>query len=1036
MFVNCLSFHHKNRAMLKKVLIGIGGLFVLVIIAAIVIPIIFKDDIKAAIEDEIEKNVNADVFFNADLFDVTLFSNFPNLTVSLGEFGVINRAPFEGQVLLAVEKFEVEVNLKNILFDDEMRIKGILLDKPQIYVRVLEDGSANYDIAIASEDSLAVEEVEEATEAGETENMSFGIDRWEIRNAYLEYIDETMSLEAKLSGLTHSGSGDFTLSVFDLATLTHIDTVAITFDEVTYIDNRSFDADLTLNINLDESRYSFKENEIKLNDFALAFDGWVSMPEEDIDMDITYSSTDNSFKSLLSLIPAIYTSDFDDIQTSGNLSFDGMVKGKLTENSMPAFNLGLVVGDAMFQYPDLPSAVQNINIDLKVDNQDGVIDNTVVDLRKLHLEFGSNPIDARVLVKNLVNYPVEANASAQLDLAELSTMFPMEGIELKGNFGLNLVANGVYDSLNSIIPAIDLNMSLKDGYVKSSDFPIPLENMRLQSSVLNTSGKMAETLIKVEDFGMKLGEDEINAQMTVQNLDDYNWDVKVQGGLDIGEMMKIFPQEGMTVTGKIAADITTSGKMSDLDAEQYDKLPTSGSLTLSDFSYSDAEVLPSGMNIKKADLEFDPRAIQLQSLYGNVGNTDLDLSGNISNYMNYVFKDEEIVGRVNFKSQLVDLNEFMSSDESDESVIQEEDTTSLEVVEIPKNIDFVLAAQMDKILYDDMVMDDARGRIIIKDGIMDLDGFGFNILGGRIVMDGQYDSKDIENPNFDFVLDINQLSIPESFNTFNTVQTFAPVAKNMTGNYSTKFTISGDLGQDMMPLMNSISGSGLIKIAEAALKDSQVISSITSLTKLGNSDEVTIDDLDLSVSIKDGRLSVKPFDIKLGNYKTNISGSTGLEGDLDYVLDMDIPAGEIGGQVNSAIASLTGSTPKESDVIRLKIGLRGTYDKPRPTLLGSGSEGQVQEKVTEVATKEAKDLIANEVTDDPNAQKAIDSLAKIVDDPEAAKKMAEAAQKKIEDSIKAALEAKQKAIEDSIKKAAAEEAKKKLKNLFKKKGGN
>ena len=93
--------------MLKKVLIGIGGLFVLVIVAAVAIPIIFKDDIKQAIEEEIEKNVNADVFFNADLFDITLFRNFPNLTVSLGEFGVINRAPFEGQILLAVQKFEV-----------------------------------------------------------------------------------------------------------------------------------------------------------------------------------------------------------------------------------------------------------------------------------------------------------------------------------------------------------------------------------------------------------------------------------------------------------------------------------------------------------------------------------------------------------------------------------------------------------------------------------------------------------------------------------------------------------------------------------------------------------------------------------------------------------------------------------------------------------------------------------------------------------------------------------------------------------------
>ena len=1018
--------------MLKKLLYGIGGLFVLVIVAAIAIPIIFKDDIRSAIEIEIEKNVNADVFFNADLFDITMFRNFPNLTVSLSEFGVINRAPFEGQVLLAVQKFEIEVNLKSVLIDKQMRIKGILLDQPQIYVKVLEDGTANYDIAIASEDTVTQETIEESTSA---DNMTFGIDRWEIRSAFIEYNDATMPIEAKLTGLTHSGSGDFTLSVFDLKTLTHIDTVAITFDGVNYIDNRSFDADLTLNIDLDQSMYTFKENEIKLNDFALAFDGWVSMPGEDIDMDITYSATDNSFKSLLSLIPAIYTSDFSSINTSGNLSFSGMVKGVFSETSMPAFNLALNVSDAMFQYPDLPTAIRNINLDLRVDNQDGVIDNTVVDLRKMHLDFGNNPVDARVLVKNLKTYPIDAQANAQLDLAELSTMFPMEGIELRGKFNLDLKAKGVYDSINSIIPAIDLRMEMKDGYVKSADFPIPLENIRLSSIVSNPTGKMAETLIRVENFGMKLGEDEIEARMTIQNLDDYAWDVNMNGGLDIGEMMKIFPQEGMTLTGKIMANIKTSGKMSDLDAERYDKLPTSGTISISDFSYTDNEYVTMGFGIKKAVANFDPREIKLNSLIGNMGKTDLDLSGNISNYMNYVLKDEVIVGRMNFNSQMVDLNEFMNEEVSDESVAPE-DTAALEVVQIPGNIDFILAAKMDRILYDDMILDNAKGRIIVKNGVLNLDGFGFDILGGRIVMDGEYDTRNIEKPNFDFVLDINQLSIKESFNTFNTVQTFAPVAKNMTGNYSTKFTISGDLGQDMMPLMNSISGSGLIKIAQAALKDSQVISGITSLTKLSNSDEVSIKDLALSVSIKDGRLSVKPFDIKLGNYKTNISGSTGLEGDLDYVLDMDIPAGEIGSQLNNTLASLTGSAPKDSDVIKLKIGLKGTYDKPRPALIGSGAQAQVQEKVTQAATDEAKKLVSKELTSDPNAQKAVDSLAKIVEDPEAIKKMAEAAQKKIEDSIKTVLAAKQKAIEDSIKKAAVEEAQKKIKDLFKKKGGN
>ena len=129
-----------------------------------------------------------------------------------------------------------------------------------------------------------------------------------------------------------------------------------------------------------------------------------------------------------------------------------------------------------------------------------------------------------------------------------------------------------------------------------------------------------------------------------------------------------------------------------------------------------------------------------------------------------------------------------------------------------------------------------------------------------------------------------------------------------------------------------------------------------------------------------------------------------------------------------------------AETITLKIGLGGTYDSPRPKLLGSGTQGkitqQVTEQVTETATEEAKKLITEEVTDDPIAQSAVDSLAKIVEDPEAAKKMAEAAQKKIEDSVKAVLAAKQKALEDSLKKAAAKEAQKKLKNLFKKKGGN
>src|SRR6187431_1214246 len=157
---------------LKWTLIVVGSLSAIIIAAALIIPVVFKDDIKKAIDDQLATSVNADVLFDIEKFNLTVFKNFPNITVEIGDLGVVNREPFAGDVLFAVEKFEVEINLKDILFGDQLRVKGITLLRPVINIKVNEDGKANYDIAIPSTDTVKVEE--------ESEDFSFGIDHWEI----------------------------------------------------------------------------------------------------------------------------------------------------------------------------------------------------------------------------------------------------------------------------------------------------------------------------------------------------------------------------------------------------------------------------------------------------------------------------------------------------------------------------------------------------------------------------------------------------------------------------------------------------------------------------------------------------------------------------------------------------------------------------------------------------------------------------------------------------------------------------------------
>lgn len=962
--------------MLKKTLIILGIIFVVLLAAAFILPVVFKDDIKAAIDKELAKSINADVVFDADNFSLTLFRNFPNITVEMRDFGVINREPFAGDVLFATERLEVEVNLKDVLFGDQLRLKGITLVSPLINVKVLEDGRANYDIAIASEEQEVTTE-----ESGE---FSFGIDHWEVIDGDITYDDLSLPFLLTLKSVNHSGSGDFTQDVFDLKTATTADTVTVKYDGVEYLTNKRANIDATISISEEYTKYTFKENSAKINDFAMSFDGWFKMNENDYGMDISFNSPENTFKSLLSLVPGMYSESFTDIKTDGELQFAGFVKGTYSETQMPAFQVNLNVMEAMFQYPDLPTPVNNINLNMLVDNKDGNIDNTVIDVKKFHMDFGSNPFDARALISKLYPTEVDANIIAKLNLAELSKMFPVEGMEMRGNYAIDLTAKGVYDSLKKTIPSIDAVMSLANGYVKTSEFPLPLQDLKFNSSVKNTSGRMAETFIAVNDFSMVMDGEKFSADMLIQNLEDITWDVKANGGIDLEKITKIFPVEGMTLAGKVKADLQTKGKMSDLEAERYDKLPTSGSASLREFKYTSAD-LPYAVTLAQADMSFDPRKIDLKQITGTIGKSDFNLNGSVSNYMGYLFSPNQLLkGSMNFSSTLLDLNEFMT--ETEETT---EESEPYGVIPVPENIDFLLKSSIATVKMMDFNMTNAKGDIVVKDGVANLSGLSFNLLGGAFTVNGAYNTKDMEHPKYDFALKIENMALAQAASSFSIVQNYAPVAGLMSGNFSTDFKLSGELLQDMMPNLKTVNGEGLVKVAQAALKESKLISGITSLTKLDDTKEVTMKDVLMSASIKDGKLSVKPFNVKFGEYTTSVTGSTGIDGSIDYALKMDVPAGKMGAQLNSFVSQYTGGTSDPNAMIPVNIGLGGTFLDPKPQLLMSEQKQQVQQAVTSAvkqeAEKKATELVSGLLgtksdTTKTDSTKTTDPKQKVVDE--------------------------------------------------------
>ncbi len=1020
---------------MKKLFIIIGIIFVIFLGAAFALPLIFKDDILAAVDKAIDNSVNAEVYYDPGKFDLTLFKNFPNVTVSMGDFGVVGVEEFAGDTLADIQSFDLIVNLKSVIFDEQPRISGIHLDQPRIYVKVLENGKANYDIAKPSEEETVAEDTT-------TSNVSIGIDEWKITDGRIVYDDRTLPFYMELDEMNHTGSGDFTLDVFDMKTETNIERAILSYDGVAYVSGQSFDADIDMNMDLENFKFTFSENTVKLNDFALGFDGFLAMPSEDIDMDITFAAKDNSFKSLLSLVPATYQEGYEGIETEGDFDFHGFVKGTYNDETMPAFNVVLNTENAMFHYPDLPTAVKNISIDLLVDNKDGNIDNTVVNLKKMHADFGNNPIDARLLLEGLDEYKIDTEVTARLNLGELSTMFPMEGTEMKGIFNLALKANGVYDSVANRIPTIDMDMRLQDGFVKSAEYPLPLDQIRFASSVKNTSGNMAETVIEVNDFHMLLDEEELTADLVLQNLDDYTWDLNMKGGIDLEKLTQVYPMEDMTLAGVIRANIETKGKMSDVEAERYAQLPTSGTVSVQNFSYT-APDFPQGFKISDANATFNPDKIELNNFDGAAGSSDLHMDGFIANYISYLFKENETIrGELNFKSGRFDANEWMTEEES--APVAEADTASevpMEVVEVPKDIDFVLRSSISEVLYDNLTLQNLRGNIIVRDGVVRMDGVNFNSLGGSFAMDGAYDTRDMSAPAFNFDFGIDGLEFKQAYTAFNTVQKLAPIAEKMEGEFSTDMNLKGLLASDMSPVLNTLTGNGILEIADAALTESKLIAGITSVTKLSDTDQMTLKDTEVQFEIEDGRVFVEPFDVNFGNIKTVIAGSNGIDGSLDYLLKMNVPAGAVGSAVNQAIAKLTGANGNVSSNLLINLKVGGNYDDPKVTLAGAeageSTTGQAKQAVAAKieAEKEElkKELDKQKEEAEAKAKAEAERLKKEAE--EKARKEAERLKKEAEEKArkqaeKLSDEAK-KELEKAVPDSTKEEVKDKLKKLFK-----
>ncbi len=595
----------------KKILVIASIVIGVLLLIIIILPFIFKDKIIATVKQEINNTLNAKVDWESVSF--TLFKSFPDFKLELKSLYVKGINEFDKDTLAKMDNFALTINLFSVIKGDNYEIKSIEMNKPRVNAIVLKDGKANWDITKPSTDTTT-------TTAEEPSSFSLALNKVKIKDGYIKYRDDEMNFIMEISGLNHTLKGNLSESVTKIRTKTTAEEVTMVYEGVSYLSKNKLDSKFDMDANLDTWRFDFLENNIKLNDLTMNFEGFFQMNDTNYDMDLKFSTPSTEFKSLLSLIPAIFAKDFDKIETSGKFEFSGFAKGKYDSLNLPAFGLNLKVQNAMFKYPDLPKSVNNINIAAAISNKGGSANNTVINVNPFSFTMAGNPFQIKLLVSTPISDPnIDFSAKGVMDLNTVTEFYPLEKDQkLKGKLTADMIFKGLYSMIEK--EQYDKfeakgSLGISDFYYSDKDLP---KGISISKGQLNFSPKYAElTQLDIKHEGS-----DISVKGKVDNILAYVFSKGVLKA-QFTTSSTYFNTNPFLATDDAPATPSSNTESTPMEAfEIPDNIDFTLNSTFSKLIYDDLEL----QNINGTILVKDQKA-ELKNLKFNILDGDMTLNG-------------------------------------------------------------------------------------------------------------------------------------------------------------------------------------------------------------------------------------------------------------------------------------------------------------------------------------------------------------------------------------------------------------------------
>jgi len=963
-----------------------------VVLILFVTPYFFKDTINDGIKEVSKSYIKTNVDFK-DL-DISFFTHFPNLTVTLTNSSVKGNSPFQAENLIDAKEIGLGIDITS-LFEEKIIFNTLYIENANIRMKIDSSGRNNFDILIS----------EDKAKENNDSKLALALKNFRISNSNFIYDDQLSKTYLKLDNLEYDGLIDLTKDILSLNAKTDVKNSLFRLDKDTWVKNLPLKGKINTKINIDQLGFYFTDNPLVLGEFPLNLQGSLKIPNEQQVYDLKITTKNADLKAIPAIIPEAYqeyakqvkmkgkadllftmkgilnaskkqnpdihietninngsfnyqksaspindlsltsfidipaldpnrlkvkvneldfsllngytrtnfvfengatmfsegtidsninlealknATGYKKIDAKGNLKLNGNWKGFISTNAkkalekVPLFDIKADLKNGYFKMREMPAALDHINLDMSILNTNGNFKNTAVLVHNIDAKALDNYATGKIEIKNLDNYPIDADFTAKIHLQDIYKIYPVKGIDLRGDLFVKSKAVGTYEPKKKRVPVSNSTLSLKNGFIKFADYPeLPLENINVETHVKSGRGSFSDLDISVLPISFTLAGKPFTVKANLKNLNNLNYRLHSKGQLNLGDLYKLFPIEGLDINGVVSTDVGLKGQ----NGAALDNIQNRGFVKIENITIH-SKFFPSNFVVKEGLFKLNGSQLTFEDVKARYKKNVFVFNGNVSNYINYILKDQNLSGSINFTSKKVNIDDFMAYNSGESS-----NSTSAEdgVVLLPKNLDITINGNANEILFKDIKLNNFKGNLALKNGNLALNETEFEMIGSTFNADGTYLPINAKKAKFGINMKAKNFDIQRAYKEITLFREMVSAAEKAYGKVSLDYHLEGDLGADFFPRLKTIKGEGVLTLEDIQFHGFKVFNSVAEKTSTDALHDAKVNKVNIKTSIKDNVITIERTKFKIAGFRPRIEGQVSLDGYINVGMRLGLP---------------------------------------------------------------------------------------------------------------------------------------------------